>query len=170
MYLRSDAISSLIRGKHTVQVGVSADSHEHASNVIAVLTETHTVGRYELKNRVRFRLDPNTTCALIDFYFSDGDTVLSGEYQAPSVVGTSDEDINAMFLAGTIKFYMDVDESNNLLEAGNNTAALVGDKIGYWYSKLPSSQELTFLPNQANAIELYDLNANMRAISLGGNE
>ena len=42
VYMRSDALSRIIRSKHTVEL--VSDSHDNATNVIAVLTETHTRG------------------------------------------------------------------------------------------------------------------------------
>ena len=49
VYMRSDAIHSMIKTKHTVEL--KADNHENSSNIIAVLEETHTHGRYAISER-----------------------------------------------------------------------------------------------------------------------
>ena len=49
IYMRSDALHNMIKSKHTVEL--KADNHENSSNVIAVLQETHTTGRYSITER-----------------------------------------------------------------------------------------------------------------------
>ena len=46
VYLRSDALARMIPQKHTLEL--RALNHENAANVIAVLSETHTRGRYRI--------------------------------------------------------------------------------------------------------------------------
>ena len=44
--MRSDALSKMIAAKHTVELKDS--QHLNATNIIGVLQETHTRGRYSL--------------------------------------------------------------------------------------------------------------------------
>ena len=46
VYLRSDALARMIPRKHTLEL--RALNHENAANIIAVLSETHTRGRYRI--------------------------------------------------------------------------------------------------------------------------
>ena len=46
VYLRSNALARMIPQKHTLEL--RAQNHENAANVIAVLSETHTRGRYRI--------------------------------------------------------------------------------------------------------------------------
>ena len=71
VYMRSESLSRHIRNKHCVQVK-SQEKADQQVDVLCVLTETHTLGRYRQRNRVRFRLNPHTWLRDIDIYFSDG--------------------------------------------------------------------------------------------------
>ena len=83
VYVRSDAISSLIRHKHTVELTTA--NHESSSNVICSLEETHTLGRYNLKDK-----DPPHVCHKeritreIDVYFTDNNTQLDDQAVLPA--------------------------------------------------------------------------------------
>ena len=46
VYLRSDAISRMCQRKHTV--ALKDAGHNNDTNILAVLTETHTRGRYSM--------------------------------------------------------------------------------------------------------------------------
>ena len=46
VYLRSDAISRMCVRKHTITL--QDTGHENDTNILAVLTETHTRGRYSM--------------------------------------------------------------------------------------------------------------------------
>jgi hypothetical protein len=138
VYLRSNALSGLIRGKHCVQIQ-SADSHDHQVNVIAVLQETHTKGRYEMKDRSKYRLDPNRTCAKIDFFFTDGDTRLSGEAAVSDGGGTAtDDDITAIHTAGKLMAWTDLDNSR-MFDTSMIASTGAGSNINYIYDRLNSS-------------------------------
>ena len=81
VYLRSDALHSMTKTKHTVEL--KADNHENSSNVIAVLQETHTTGRYSIGEKgIILPLHGHSHVREIDIYFTDGATVMDGEIDA----------------------------------------------------------------------------------------
>ena len=82
VYLRSHAFDGMIKRKHVVEL--KDNNHMGASNVLAVLSETHTRGRYRFYGARRFQLDPSESTKSIDFYFTDGTAKIEGEYQAGS--------------------------------------------------------------------------------------
>ena len=73
IYLRSNALTSMLRVNHTVEV--RSDGSNRRSNIIAVLNQ-YTTGRYELRGRYRFTIDPHRTNKVFDFTFTDGQTAL----------------------------------------------------------------------------------------------
>ena len=94
VYMRSDALHRMARVKHSVELK-SAD-HENASNVIAVLQETHTLGRYKLHEPVFLPVNPNSYHSrALDLYFTDGLTVLDGGVSTgePESTNVTDQDI-----------------------------------------------------------------------------
>ena len=48
VYLESQALSKLVQSKHTIQL--KSQNHDHQTDVLATLLETHTVGRYAQEN------------------------------------------------------------------------------------------------------------------------
>ena len=71
IYMHSRALSDMIIDKHTVIL--RGNSHENSSDVIGVLEETHTRGRYALTEREGpFRMSPSAHKRVIDIYFTDG--------------------------------------------------------------------------------------------------
>ena len=52
VYMRSESLSRHIRNKHCVQVK-NAERADQQVDVLCVLTETHTLGRYRQRNRVK---------------------------------------------------------------------------------------------------------------------
>ena len=166
VYMRSDSLSRHIRNKHCVQVK-DEERADQQVDVLCVLTETHTLGRYRQRNRVRYRLNPHTWLRQIDIYFTDGaGTKLSGVYTPAQVSGTSDADIEALFDSSEITFLVDCADANSVLEQGTNTNAEVGDYVGHLYSKHPSDvTKLDFVPNQNNAIVYKEMNTNLKSIS-----
>ena len=82
IYMHSTALSDMILDKHTVVL--RANAHENSTDVIGVLEETHTRGRYALTEREGpFRLSPSSNKRVIDIYFTDGTGAhLDGEIDA----------------------------------------------------------------------------------------
>ena len=77
----------MILDKHTVILRGIA--HENSTDVIGVLEETHTRGRYALTEREGpFRLSPSANKRVIDIYFTDGTGAkMDGEIQAGAASG-----------------------------------------------------------------------------------
>ena len=74
IYLRSDALTTMLKENHTVEV--KSDGSNRSSNIIGVLTQTSFPGRYELRGKYRFKIDPHRTNKIFEFTFTDGDTRL----------------------------------------------------------------------------------------------
>ncbi len=120
VYLRSHAFDSMIRRKHVVEL--KNTNHMGSSNVLAVLSETHTRGRYRWVGSRSFELDPSESAKTLDFYFTDGSTVIEGEYQAGSSSSTTttpagESDIIAIHTAGDLHLWLSL-ESSTCLNAG----------------------------------------------------
>ena len=80
--LRSETLSNLILGKHVVIVKHNTDNHDHETDILAVLQETHEVGRFRLSQVLKFKVDANYSATNIDIYFTDGSgRVLEGKAQ-----------------------------------------------------------------------------------------
>ena len=99
VYMRSKSLSNLFREKHSVIVK-SANDVDIQSDVVAMLSESHAVGRYENKAPLEYKLNPNTFFRTIDIYFTDAaGVVLDGVYSPPAVSGSVYSDIEAEFTA-----------------------------------------------------------------------
>jgi hypothetical protein len=69
--------------KHTLKL--KSQNHDHRTNIIATLSETHTVGRFDLQKDVRsFRTDPDRHVTSIDISFSNNGSLLE---KTPSGAG-----------------------------------------------------------------------------------
>ena len=88
VYLRSDAIDTLIKVKHTLDL--TDDNHENSTNVLSVLEETHNIERYRSSGAVMFPIHGHKASTKIDFYFTDNNQILDGIYVVPSQPGVSD--------------------------------------------------------------------------------
>jgi hypothetical protein len=91
VYLESDALSTLIRQKHTLRL--KNTNHEDGTNIICSLSETHTVGRFDLQNEERtFKTDPDRHIKLIDIGFSNNGVMLPrGAAAGTNTTGSDDE-------------------------------------------------------------------------------
>ena len=88
VYLHSDSISELMNKKHTLKL--KSQNHDHRTNIIATLSETHTVGRFDLQKDVRsFRTDPDRHFTSIDISFSNNGVLLE---KTPSGAGEAAEE------------------------------------------------------------------------------
>ena len=77
VYLRSDALSSLIKSKHTLRL--KNENHEQTENILATLSETHAIARYDLQNDHRtFDADPHRHLTNIDIFWTNNAVLLSG--------------------------------------------------------------------------------------------
>ena len=94
VYMRSNALHNMARVKHSVEL--KSVDHENSSNVIAVLQETHTQGRYKLHEPVFLPVNPHTYHSrALDIYFTDGSTVLDGGVSTgePESTNVTDQDV-----------------------------------------------------------------------------
>jgi len=94
VYMRSNALNNMARVKHSIEL--KSEDHENASNVIAVLQETHTQGRYKLHEPVFLPVHRHTShTRALDIYFTDGSTVLDGGVSTgePASTNVTDQDI-----------------------------------------------------------------------------
>ena len=78
IYLRSSAVHRLSSHKHTVEL--KANNHQAASDILAILEESHTTGRYQLRGQPRPVRLGYSHFRNIDLYFTDpaGTNVLVG--------------------------------------------------------------------------------------------
>ena len=76
VYCHSVGINDLIRSKHTLKL--TAENHENETDVIAVLSEDQTSGRFRLRQTRRFALNPTTCVRSFDFRFTDNNTIVGG--------------------------------------------------------------------------------------------
>ena len=129
VYLRSDYLSRLIRRKHTVSLRTTG--HENDTNILAVLTETHTRGRYSMDGSRTFGVYSDSTDRSVDIYFTDGETVLEGTYGSAPVSGSTGDDA-AIEAIPDVKMWMDM-APGNLLDSAYNNAVNFGDPVRYIY-------------------------------------
>jgi hypothetical protein len=69
VYLRSNALHDMCAQKQTLEL--TANQHENSSNIIGILEETHSKGRYRLRGIERVIPLKYTHLRNLDFYFTD---------------------------------------------------------------------------------------------------
>jgi len=147
VYMRSRAIHNMITTKHTVEL--KDDNHEGASDVLAVLTETHTRGRYRFIGSRTFFVNPNMSVKKIDLYFTNGATVLDGmvtngnNNAGNGGSAVTDATIEA-FTDPTV--WIDLAPARTLT-AGFATCTTLGDLPRYLYSRSPTPAGLIMYGN-----------------------
>ena len=129
VYLRSNVLSRLIKRKHTVSL--RNVGHENPENVLAVLTETHTRGRYAMSKGRTFQTHKHNFDTSIDIYFTDGDTILEGTYGSSSSPAASGDD-DAIIAIPDLKLWMDM-APGNMLDSLYANAEDFGDPVRYIY-------------------------------------
>ena len=125
VYMHSAALSSMVRAKHTVVL--TAEAHENASDVIAVLEETHTRGRYAVRdNGPVYTTNRDAHTRRIDIYFTDGaGTKLDG------LLGTVDHGDAVAALNPTM--WLDPDHEASLTAV--SAPLVVGGNVSSWASR-----------------------------------
>ena len=73
VYVSSGGINDMTAKKHTLQL--TENNHENETDIICVLTESNTTGRYKLTVPRRFPLKQYTYVRNFDFKFTDNNTV-----------------------------------------------------------------------------------------------
>ena len=134
VYLRSDAISRMCVRKHTVTL--QDTGHENDTNILAVLTETHTRGRYAMTSGRSFTVHKHNYERAIDIYFTNGEAVLEGTYGSAPVTGSTGDDA-AIEAIPDVKMWIDM-EPANLLDSAYANAVNFGDPIRYIYQNAHS--------------------------------
>jgi len=139
VYLRSDAISRMCQRKHTVSLKDSG--HNNDTHILAVLTETHTRGRYSMNAGRSFGVHKHNYERAIDIYFTSGETILEGTYGGAPVSGSTGDDA-AIEAIPDLKMWMDM-APGNLLDSAYANAENFGDSVRYIYQH-SSSEVNTF--------------------------
>ena len=140
IYMRSDALHNMIKTKHTVEL--KADNHENSSNVIAVLQETHTTGRYSITERgLNLPVHGHTHVRQIDLYFTDGNTVMDGELDASAapVIGAAD-DQTLVDLGSDLVCWLDMEYA--CLNSSSVHVDEAGDEVSFLRNRSPGTSNL----------------------------
>ena len=139
VYMRSDALHANAKIKHTVEL--KGSDHENSSDVLAVLEETHTLGRYAMKEKgVTLPVHGHTHLRSIDIYFTDGTTVLHGKL---ADLDPADDDSISDMGASVVLCWFDWDKLPTMLD--ENDLAIdgeIGDGIMTVQSRSPGSTSL----------------------------
>ncbi len=149
VYMRSDAITAMCKTKHTVEL--KALDHENNSNVVAVLQETHTLGRYAMHRQVSFPVHGHTQTTRIDLYFTDGNTIMDGEVVGDSPASGLDADIVA--IDTDLLAWFDFAPARTL-DAAYGEATDVGDEVANIYNRSPGPATLVYVNQYGNPLQL----------------
>ena len=149
VYMRSDAIIAMCKTKHTVEL--KAVDHENNSNVVAVLQETHTLGRYAMHRQVSFPVHGHTQTTRIDLYFTDGNTIMDGEVVGDSPASGLDADIVA--IDTDLLAWFDFAPARTL-DAAYGEATDVGDEVANIYNRSPGPATLVYVNQYGNPLQL----------------
>ena len=91
VYVRSDAITSLIKTKHAVEL--TNTNHESGSNCIGALEEGQTAGRYVLRDKdTAHPVHGNKHLRDIDIFFTNNNTLLE-DAELPPAYSTQEQAI-----------------------------------------------------------------------------
>ena len=139
VYLRSNALSSMILEKHTVEL---KESHAQ-SNVVGVLHETHTRGRYRTIEQDTWRTAKHLHNTRIDVQFTDGATVLTGAQAASSASsGGAADDQSMIDIGDLLILWIDMDYSP--LDSMSQPVTTVGNNVLYLRNRFPGTAQLFF--------------------------
>jgi hypothetical protein len=146
IYMHSRALSDMILEKHTVVL--KGEAHENSTDVIAVLEETHTRGRYALKEKDSvFRVNPHSVKRSIDIYFTDGTGAnLDGEIAGapPPPPSGSADDATIVAIGSDINLWLDFSDFSRMLMPTYAPVGVVGDEIRYLQNKTPGPATFFF--------------------------
>ncbi len=147
VYLRSDALHRMTKTKHTVEL--KANNHENPSNVIAVLQETHTQGRYAISEKgVSLPVHGHTHAREIDLYFTDGATVMDGEIAAGSVIGGGADDSTMEDLGSDLVLWIDPEYAP--LSAQSTLVTVDDESVEYLRNRSPGTSEIMLVSNNTD--------------------
>ena len=143
VYMRSRGLTNMATNKHTVEL--KALNHHAASDVLAVLHETHTRGRYATDQPVVLTVDPSHSARRLDFYFTDGQRRLKGQFasaadQAANSAPTRAE-VEALVTGLALFNSM---EPENCRNTAYDNVGTIGDPVRYMYQHLSAEQTMVF--------------------------
>ena len=146
VYLRSRALNSISANKHTVIL--SDTQHENAVDVLAILEDTHTTGRYRMIEDPRALPLTYSHLRNLDFYFTDPDgnnlSFTSTTEQAITAAEIAVRSDLFLFMNFSDSTKVTIDPSNDLLteiEAVNDS-------------------NFEFIPNSGSGIAYEDFGTN----------
>ena len=169
VYLRSQALTNLMRKKHSVQVK-EAQRADRQTDVIAVLSETHTQGRFAMKDRNQFLLNPHTWLRDIDFYFTRPDgSIMDNLYTPNAVPGTTLSDLETLYNAGTLKFFADASLASSFTKEDGTQAAL-NDTVKQWTTRFPDDESIAFTRSTVDGISLVNFDDEPHVFALTQND
>ena len=152
VYLESTALSNLIKKKHTIQL--KSTDHQNRTEVIGTLQETHTVGRYDLRNDQRvFETDSEKNMVKIDIGFSDNGSLLPKSSATASNLTGSDDEVLA--IGSDLLAFIDFGKTRTLSQAFQPLDQ-PGDTVYYLYNRGPNT-ELIFTNNYGNGTQLASI-------------
>ena len=158
VYVRSDGLSRLCKSKHTV--ALKGNSHEDGTNIIAVLEERHTAGKYSLEEKPRtLPVKKHENVTVIDVYFTDGDVILNGEYTPTEVAGTTDADMAVHVFNSDIRVWLDFKKEDAVLNTALSQAT-VGQSINRIISHVPGG-DLQLMASGVDKVQYTTFGDNM---------
>ena len=159
VYLESDALTKIIRQKHTLQV--TNTGHEHGTSVIATLGETHTAGRYSMERDARtLKCDPDKHVKNIDIKFSSNGTLLtkSASEGSSSSGGGSGDDSSIEAIDTDLLWWWDFDPSR-VLDSSFAPVSTNGGQVNYYYNRTPAPQNLLLVTGYGSGLQLANVGA-----------
>ena len=128
--------------------------HENQSDVLAVLAESHTIGRYHMDRWRAFNVHSHVPLQKIDFYFTDNRTLMAGEPDPAAgggVVGAAD-DATIVAIGSDINLWLDFSDFSRMLMPTYAPVGVVGDEIRYLQNKTPGPSTFFF---NASASDMF---------------
>ena len=144
VYLRSDALNSMILSKHTVEL----KGNHNQSNVIAVPHETHSASRYRTIHSDSWRTHAHLHTTRIDVQFTDGGTALTGEQDSNAIPEGPADDQSLVDLGSDLVLWLDMNYAP--LSATSTLVTTDGDAVIYLRNKSPGSANIFFTASDAN--------------------
>ena len=148
VYLESEALSRLVQSKHTMRL--KSENHDHQTQVLASLLETHTVGRYAQESSRVLKTDPDLHIKTIDIAFSDNGTLLGNTTSTPSNATGSDDEVLA--IGDDLLAFIDFAPARTLSQSFAPLST-EGDTVFYLYNRGPNTN-LIFQNNYGNGTQL----------------
>ena len=163
VYLESQALSKLVQSKHTLRL--KAENHDHQTDVLATLLETHTVGRYAQESRRVLKTDPDLHIKEIDIAFSDNGTLL-GKTASASTSNPTGSDDEVLAIGDDLLAFIDFAPAR-VLSQSFAPLSNAGDTVYYLYNRGPNTN-LIFQNNYGNGTQLSAIGEH-RGITRQGN-